>query len=412
MQQDLSKQHHLDIITLQTQNATYPSKEGNFIMHEVTSMTNITPRMSTVGGESLVTNTPTHPSAYPNQTHTIIIATLFILVGTIGMIGNCLVLIAVLLSKKLQTATNAFVVNLSISDFLTCFVLPFQASGLFSDSGWLLSDGMCNFVAVLTITTPTVSVLTLGMIAVNRYTLITKTKKTYQQIYRLPVIAALVSTTWLFPILTIVIPQLTNLGNLGFDYFYKICKWDVDLSKIPIFQTISSVTFLASTGVIIFCYMSIYLYVRKHITDMKAKRKSQVISLQSISIEENNAAPQNRRQRSPTKSNINGTPSLRQVKITKNLCYVVIIFFVCVVPYSVLLLFRVRHLAVAYFAVVFTLSSNINPILYSAKHPDFRSVFVAMLHCKYLDVVSPSGCLRTLIDRTGATPNNKSSSES
>eukprot|EP00057_Strongylocentrotus_purpuratus_P031806 XP_785722.3 PREDICTED: G-protein coupled receptor moody-like [Strongylocentrotus purpuratus] len=379
-------------------------------MHEVQSIMNITPGMSTVGGDGLLTAAPNHPSAYPNQTHSIIIATLFILVGTVGMIGNCLVLIAVLLSKKLQTATNAFVVNLSISDFLTCFVLPFQASGLFSDRGWLLSSDMCNFVAVLTITTPTVSVLTLGMIAVNRYTLITKTKKTYQQIYRLPIIATFVTATWMFPILTIVIPQLTNLGDLGYDYFYKICKWDVDQSKIPIFQTISSVTFLASTGVIVFCYVSIYLYVCKHISEMKAKRKSQMISLQSINIEENNAASP--RQRSPTKSNINGTPSLRQVKITKNLCYVVIIFFVCVVPYSVLLLFRVRHLAVAYFAVLFVLSSNINPILYAAKHPDFRLVFTAMLHCRYLDIVSPSGCLRTIIERTGATPNNKSTSES
>ncbi|XP_072163536.1 melatonin receptor type 1B-A-like [Diadema setosum] len=356
-------------------------------------------------------STTSQPIAvYPNQGQAITIATLFIIVGSIGMVANSLVLVAVSLSRKLQTQTNAFVVNLSISDFLTCFALPFHAVGILSSDGWPLSNIMCRFVAALTITTPICSVLTLAMIAVNRYTLITKSKKTYQKMYRLGIVAILVAVTWLVPVFTLVVPQLTNLGGLGYDEFYKICKWDVDLSKIPIFQSIASLTFLIATGVITFCYISIYLHVRKHIEGMKAKRQSQVISMQSISVEE--ATQGTPRQRSPTNHNLNGTPSLRQVKITQNLCIVVVIFFICVVPYSVLLLCQVRHLAVIYLAVVFVLSSNINPMLYAAKHPDFRRVFGHMFRCDFADIPHPSGCLRGIIQKTGATPNTKSSSES
>ena len=356
-------------------------------------------------------HTTSEPEAlYSPELHATIIGTMFIVFGIIGMSGNLLVLVAVALSRKLQTATNAFVVNLSISDFILCFTMQFQAAGVLSSEGWSLSHTTCDFVSIMTIITPICSVLTLAMIAINRYTLITKNKKTYQQIYRTKFIAILVAFTWLMPITTIVIPQLTPLGSLGYDPLYRICKWFVDESTFPIFQIITGMIFLLSTVVIIFCYLSIYLHVRKHIKAMNAKRMTHVMTMSSINCEERSTMSQE--QRSPTIRNMNGSPSLRQVKITKNLCCVVIVFFICVVPHTMLILFQVRHIVIPYIGVVFVLSSNINPMLYAAKHPDFRVVFASMLHCNYQELPGPSRCLKCLILNANGKATNQTSSES
>ena len=383
--------------------STPTTMNGSSALMDITTRMMLTSRM-----DQQTTSEP--PSAYPSETHAIIIATLFIVCGVIGMSGNFLVLVAVAMSRKLQTATNAFVVNLSISDFLMCFTMQFQAAAVLSSDGWPMSNATCEFVSIMTIITPMCSVLTLAMIAINRYTLITKNKKTYQKIYRTKIIAILVAFTWCMPFVTFVIPQLTPLGSLGYDPFYRICKWVVSMSKIPIFQGITALTFLLSTAVIIFCYFSIYLHVRKHIKDMKAKRMTHVMTMSSINCEEQSTLSQ--APRSPTTRNMNGTPSLRQVKITKNLCCVVIVFFICVVPHSLLMLFQVRHLAITYIAVVFILSSNINPMLYAAKHPDFRMVFSRMFRCNYQDMPGPSRCLKCLILQANVKASTHTSSES
>ena len=69
-------------------------------------------------------------------TQRFIIGCVICLVGVFGFIGNIMVILVVILCKKLQTRTNAFVVNLATADLLTCTASPFNSVALFSLSGW------------------------------------------------------------------------------------------------------------------------------------------------------------------------------------------------------------------------------------------------------------------------------------
>nr|XP_054750207.1 C-C chemokine receptor type 8-like [Lytechinus pictus] len=88
--------------------------------------------------------------------HRVIGATVLCIISLVGIFGNSLVILAVSVSRKLQTITNVFVVSLSITDLLTCASLPFQSLGLVHPAGWPLDPTFCQVIGasiyILTLT--------------------------------------------------------------------------------------------------------------------------------------------------------------------------------------------------------------------------------------------------------------------
>ena len=155
-------------------------------------------------------------SVYRNEANAAVVASLSIIIGVLAIIGNILVFVAVSFSKKLHTATNAFVVNLSVSDFLNGLTLPLQSVGVLSQTGWPLADWLCKAIAALLVLSHGTSIFTLTAIAINRYITITKSKRTYQRIYtRRNIIIMLVSlwlSAFLFFLLLLLIPATEIWG--------------------------------------------------------------------------------------------------------------------------------------------------------------------------------------------------------
>ena len=87
-----------------------------------------------------------------------VISTIFVT----GTTGNVMVLLAVLFSRRLQTSSNVFLVNLSVTDLLVSVVQPLQAVAMLGDDGWALPDVICEMVAAFAITTVSCSVLTIS----------------------------------------------------------------------------------------------------------------------------------------------------------------------------------------------------------------------------------------------------------
>ena len=105
-------------------------------------------------------------------------ASFLIVICIFGIVGNILVIVAVQLTRRLQTSTNVFVVTLSCTDLLTSLTLPFQASALL----WTAEARpafavVCEVIGALSFIFNGWSIITLIAIAFNRYILITQTSQ-------------------------------------------------------------------------------------------------------------------------------------------------------------------------------------------------------------------------------------------
>eukprot|EP00057_Strongylocentrotus_purpuratus_P027628 XP_011682102.1 PREDICTED: melatonin receptor type 1B-A-like [Strongylocentrotus purpuratus] len=340
---------------------------------------------------------PTIPLIYTSQLHVTIIASLGITIGILGMIGNLLVLLAVSLSKDLQNSTNVFVVSLSISDFISSVALPFQGISVLSESGWPFGKGMCDLMGTIFLWSNSTSILTLTAIAVNRYIIITKGKRVQQKIYTHCGNAFMVALLWLLPFLVVVMPQLIPAtGGIVYDPNFRSCLWDLEHPLAIVFQSIASVIFTGCIFIIFFCYIGIYRFVRGHVINTRSRLRE---SRCNMAINE----------RTNKESSRKG-PSVKQINITKNLALVVVVCFICVLPYTLNLFSTFYGLHTAYLAVLAVLPNCLNPMIYAARHPTFKVIFKSMFTCRFHNIHHPSKWLKTLLHNAGSVNRTTQSS--
>ncbi|XP_075772357.1 5-hydroxytryptamine receptor 2A [Pelodiscus sinensis] len=93
---------------------------------------------------------------------------LVIIVLTIG--GNILVIMAVSLEKKLQNATNYFLMSLAVADMLVgILVMPVSLVTILYDSAWPLPKQLCPIWISLDVLFSTASIMHLCAISLDRY---------------------------------------------------------------------------------------------------------------------------------------------------------------------------------------------------------------------------------------------------
>ncbi|XP_025832635.1 probable G-protein coupled receptor No18 [Agrilus planipennis] len=113
------------------------------------------------------------PSA-SKQIQELALVALLSIVIIVTVIGNTLVILAVLTTRRLRTVTNCFVLSLSVADWLVAvFVMPLAVAYHLMGSwvfGWLL----CDIWVSLDILLCTASILSLCAISVDRYLAVTQ----------------------------------------------------------------------------------------------------------------------------------------------------------------------------------------------------------------------------------------------
>lgn len=108
------------------------------------------------------------------------VALSLVVMVTVG--GNSLVCVTVAVTKRLQTATNYFVVSLAVADLmLAVLVLPFSAMTTITGGAWTLGRRLCNVYVSADVTLCTVSILTLFAISLERYVAVTSPYR-YQEL--------------------------------------------------------------------------------------------------------------------------------------------------------------------------------------------------------------------------------------
>ncbi|XP_019352989.1 galanin receptor type 1 [Alligator mississippiensis] len=125
------------------------------------------------------------PHCWPGVTgggpEVVIVPVLFGVIFLLGMVGNTLVLVVLghirTRGRPSRSATNIFILNLSIADFsFLLFCVPFQAT-IYSLPEWVFGAFFCKWVHYLAMTTMLVSIFTLVAMSVDRYIAVVHAKR-------------------------------------------------------------------------------------------------------------------------------------------------------------------------------------------------------------------------------------------
>ncbi|XP_041477588.1 rhodopsin, GQ-coupled-like [Lytechinus variegatus] len=313
--------------------------------------------------------------------HRVIVASVLLVMALVGLLGNSLVIISVIVSKTLRTITNVLVVNLAFADILACSLIPFQGVGLLSQTGtYPLNEVTCATVAAVHYISVCCSVYTLVAIAFIRWYVITKSIRGHQGLHtpkRIIVVAVII---WMFSVLAMVLPPVFGLGTLGYSEYYSMCSLkDEKTSKtyyVILQGTLAAVALLLTLTL----YSLILSHVRRHndqfrnkyATDEKTKSTSaSTRGGQASSSDPGGSHP-------PMIKAINQ----KEIEITKNLFMVVCVFMFCFLATAVNFFIPGTRIITLYTTMILLGNSVANPIIYGLKHPNFQKVFKEILCCR------------------------------
>ncbi len=279
-----------------------------------------------------------------------------------GVLGNALVIACVITSKKLQTFTNCFVLNLSVVDFFVCALfgpvtIYFWASGC---TVVLRHPTLCIAMGAMIVGLCSVSILSLACISFNRYLLIVHGIITYRKIFNRRYIPLLVASSWLWGN-SVLIPPFLGWGGLGYNDGKGFCDFDTSLpSTFPYEVYVICFSIGIPLTVTCICYVRIFLIVRK--SRIRISQHSSVV-------------------------NRNEERKKKDLKMTKDLFIIFGMFCLCSTPYALAEfidhtyeLFPIEfHIFVS---ILIVSNSTWNPFIYAWRNTDFRNAMRRVLTLK------------------------------
>lgn len=337
----------------------------------------------------------------------------YMLISVVTILANFVVLTTILLTKKLRTASNTFLISLAVADISVGMVtLPMRTSEVFKAS-WTLRIDYCTFSHCFTLMTLTASILNLVVISVDRYIAIGH-PYTYVklQIYMWHFVIFSISLAWMVAILISFLPLYGwgSNGKVGRRYKGGICKFNETVTQEYIFTVLLGIVG-TSILIVFFIYYKIYIIVKNHITRItplsvpsqatdtafssEVYSSSRTASLlnptngtlqvpafqsraNSITSENNFGSSIMRNEKSVTKYVKHKKAFLKSWKSAKTMFFVILCFFVAwtafIVPTSIFLKCPscANSAVVLISTIVLFSGSAVNPFIYFSKIKLFR----------------------------------------
>ncbi|XP_022099539.1 5-hydroxytryptamine receptor 2A-like [Acanthaster planci] len=317
----------------------------------------------------------------------VVVAVLVLIIFVVGTIGNCIVILAVMLSKQLQNNTNVFVVSLAATDLCYCLLLPVSnVAALLSVDGWPLhSKGLCFLLALMSFTCGGASLYNLACIALNRLLLIRGPAAAYHWLFTPKKIVIMVVCTWAIPLVALLIPPAFGVGELGYDPGDNTCS-DIDYHpRSSDYQLVQAFCiYPIPLATIVISYSLIFVHVKRHFERKEESFRSSHEMLSGARPDETTRELEVR-----FKKRVNR----QQLQITTNLFMVSSAFVVFSAPYSFTLLVPHSGRVLLFLSVPFTFNSCLNPIIYTVNHPRFNRVIRCILRCRFGEIPKPSRLL-------------------
>ena len=148
-----------------------------------------------------------------------------------GIFGNLLTIITVTMSKQIRTVPNVYVTSLSVANlFLSAIATPFFVVTIWRNQNNLMEPDGCAVMGYTTLVILTVTLYNHAAISVNRFIMVTKSKKTYMDLYQPCRVWVSLVLIWAIPGLIFTAPFF-GLGTYGYDTHRKMCLFQEEEYK-------------------------------------------------------------------------------------------------------------------------------------------------------------------------------------
>nr|CAD7585544.1 unnamed protein product [Timema genevievae] len=301
-------------------------------------------------------------------------ATMTLLIMIVGVLGNLLTIVALIRCPRVRNVAAAFIISLCVADFIFCIVvLPFSASR-FIHGTWIHGTVLCKLVPFMRYGNVGVSLLSIAMITINRFIMITRTS-VYSKIYKRVWIGAMIVFCWVFSY-SMQMPTLFGVwGKFDFDPNLGSCTITKDTNGHSSKAFLFIVGFVIPCLVIICCYTVIFWVVHKS----ESRLREHAATMRSSDGNLTNLAGK-------TKSRSREQRDLKakrnEWRITKMVLAIFLSFVVCYLPITIV---KVADSEVKYpgFHVLgylmLYLSSCINPIIYVIMNKQYRQAYKTVI---------------------------------
>ena len=303
------------------------------------------------------------------KTSAIIEAFVLIIICAVSIFGNITLFVIFTRRKILRTIANGFLLNLAFADLLVSVLnMPITVVTIV-EQRWIFGDRACKFLGFTTMLSFVSSVMSLAMIAINRYFYVVQWKS-YPAIFTLRRSVLFVGIVWLMCVL-LSIPPL--FGWAEYRYIpgksYCFVSWSSDVYYMYFMLT---TCFFGPLSVVFVSYFKILKFTRK--AKRRLSRHSENINYQEgTETAQENAIPVNRRRR---RTLFNMTQD--EVKITNTLLIVVAVFLACWTPFAITMFIDVyspfslsRSIDISTLLLGYA-NSMCNPLVYGIRNQAFR----------------------------------------
>ncbi|XP_010142035.1 PREDICTED: melanopsin-A-like [Buceros rhinoceros silvestris] len=311
------------------------------------------------------------PGAFPTvdvpaHAHYTIGVVIFI-VGITGTMGNFLVIYAFCRSRSLQTPANILIINLAISDFLMSVT---QAPVFFTNSlhkRWIFGEKGCELYAFCGALFGIASMITLMVIALDRYLVITKPLASGGVTSKRKALIILAGV-WLYS-LAWSLPPFFGWSAYVPEGLMTSCSWDY-MTFTPSVRAYTMLLFCFVFFIPLIAIIYSYIFIFEAIK--KANR-----SIQTFGCKHGNKEFQKQYQRMKN-----------EWKMAKIALIVILLYVLSWSPYSVVALVAFAgysHVLTPFTnsvpAVIAKASVIHNPIIYAITHPKYRTAIATYVPC-------------------------------
>ncbi|XP_034083261.1 melanopsin-A-like isoform X2 [Gymnodraco acuticeps] len=289
------------------------------------------------------------------------IGSVILAIGITGMIGNLLVIYAFSRSRSLRTPANIFIINLAITDLLMCVT---QAPIFFTTSmhkRWIFGEKCCELYAFCGALFGICSMITLMVIAIDRYFVITRPLTSIGVLSRRRAFFILMGA-WTYS-LAWSLPPFFGWSAYVPEGLLTSCSWDY-MTFTPSVRAYTMLLFIfvffLPLFIIIYCYFFIFRAIRS---------TTQAVGM-SGSIHSHGSTRDSKKKFQRVQS---------EWKLAKIALIVILLYVVSWSPYSAVALTAFAGYAdmlTPYMnsvpAVIAKASAIHNPIIYAITHPKYR----------------------------------------
>eukprot|EP00112_Aurelia_sp_Birch-Aquarium-sp1_P019143 Seg468.6 transcript_id=Seg468.6/GoldUCD/mRNA.D3Y31 product="Beta-2 adrenergic receptor" protein_id=Seg468.6/GoldUCD/D3Y31 len=307
------------------------------------------------------------------------------LVMLLSILGNLLVVIAIALSPRLrENPTNYFIASLSVSDL--CYALfqsPIRISQILRNRAFCFGPSVCQMFVITDIITSPATISTLFVIAIDRFFCITK-PFIYQERMSRSMAKVIICFVWLYACVWAGISVFN--WEEPFKPTIQVTSVKVCFNANPVFYLTSYFVVTLIPLVVMGVLYVIILQIA--ITQIRAIRATEVHLPQQNQDENQNGGKKGKGSKRSRRTN-------REFKATATLAIVYGAFFVCWMPLLVINIvaqfspdsFTSLRSNKTLFDFVYytfveilpTISTAINPFIYSVFNRQFRAAFMAVM---------------------------------